>query len=418
MTPDERLDEAATKHRLHLPRWMRRGRMLALTVALFAAGTPIAHAGLTLAGQITAGDFTQNGSLDLTSTSSSCGSPKGTPPTTAGTFNYDRYGFKNIDVNPHCFTVSVTSSGIVQPVVYSTSYDASNPQTGYIGDPGSCTNLGGAGSTISFSVTVPPGGFYVIVSDCVSGNVGTPTYTLAVNFDTLFDEMFFQPMQTHNTVLGSSGPSTCGTPSPTPGTTNATIAYDAYTILNTTGSAECVTATIRSDTGGGSIAYGYLGSFDPGSPQTSYIGDSGQGNCSTNVSASFSFSVPAGGQYVLDVEECFSGFRPTFAIDIAISPPTAVTLRSADPVRTPRGVLVRWRTASESDTLGFNVYRQRKGDWVRLNHGLIAAAFGGTPRGCRYSWLDRRAPSGRVKYRLQAVGLDGTRSWIGSAVTG
>ena len=167
------------------------------------------------------------------------------------------------------------------------------------------------------------------------------------------------------------------------------------------------------------MVYAYLDSFDPGNRQTNYIGDSGHQNCVSAQSAtSFSVYVPAGARYVIVVAPCgdvSGGGLPSFAVDIGIGGTTAVTLRTAAAARTTQGVVLRWHTASETETLGFNVYRERKGEWVRLNHGLIAAAFGGTARGCRYSWLDRRAPSGRVKYRLQAVGLDGTRSWIGSA---
>ena len=216
MTSNQKLDEAVTRQGLRFRRWMRRGRRLVLTLALFAAGTPTAHAGLTLVGQITSGDFTQSGGLDITSTSTTCGSPTATPPPTGGTYNYDRYGFKNIDVSPHCFTVSVTSSGDVQAVLYSTGYNQSNPQLGYLGDSGACTNLG-AGNTISFSATVPAQtGFYVIVSDCISGTFGTPNYTLAVNFDTLFDNMSLQPTPVTNQFMFDKGPSSCGTPTPTP----------------------------------------------------------------------------------------------------------------------------------------------------------------------------------------------------------
>jgi hypothetical protein len=99
--------------------------------------------------------------------------------------------------------------------------------------------------------------------------------------------------------------------------------------------------------------------------------------------------------------------------------PTAVAVRTASAVRTRAGVFVRWRTASESQTLGFNVYRVRQGKLVKLNRALIASVFGGTARGHAYSWLDRTAPRATrtLAYRLQAVGLDGTRRWVGRAST-
>jgi hypothetical protein len=93
------------------------------------------------------------------------------------------------------------------------------------------------------------------------------------------------------------------------------------------------------------------------------------------------------------------------------STPTSAVLRSLEARTSGGGVLVRWRTATEMGTLGFNVYR---GD-VRLNHALIPSVFGGTARGHGYSWLDRTAGGVAARYRLQAVGIDGSRSWLGSA---
>lgn len=91
------------------------------------------------------------------------------------------------------------------------------------------------------------------------------------------------------------------------------------------------------------------------------------------------------------------------------SPVSAVTLRglSATPART--GVVVRWNTASETGTLGFNVYRELNGKRVRVNPKLIAVNAVG-----RYSLIDRKAPKGKtVRYWIQAVNLDGSRKWYG-----
>lgn len=95
--------------------------------------------------------------------------------------------------------------------------------------------------------------------------------------------------------------------------------------------------------------------------------------------------------------------------------PTAVRVASASAVRTPRGVLVRWRTATDAGTLGFNVYRREPGRLVKLNRALISAVFAGTTRGRAYSWLDRGAVSG-ARYRIELVALDGARSWVASPV--
>jgi hypothetical protein len=96
--------------------------------------------------------------------------------------------------------------------------------------------------------------------------------------------------------------------------------------------------------------------------------------------------------------------------------PTAVRVTSFRGLRTPEGVLLRWRTTHESSVLGFNVYRQHAGRFVRLNRALIPSVFGATT-GHTYSWLDRADGAGRiaaVMYRIQAVSLSGQRTWVGS----
>jgi hypothetical protein len=102
---------------------------------------------------------------------------------------------------------------------------------------------------------------------------------------------------------------------------------------------------------------------------------------------------------------------------ITVQSPTAVQLASFRATVTRGGVLLRFRTASETRTLGFNLYRQQRGKLVKLNGTLIPSVFGDTTKGQMYSWLDRSAKR-RVAYtyRLQAVSLDGARNWLGTAV--
>lgn len=102
-------------------------------------------------------------------------------------------------------------------------------------------------------------------------------------------------------------------------------------------------------------------------------------------------------------------------VDVAPGPPTAVRVVSLAAARTGNRIRIRWRTSSEAETLGFNVYRQQPGKLVKLNRALIPSVFGGTTSGHAYSWLDRNAPRGAARYRLQAVSLSGKRSWVGAA---
>jgi hypothetical protein len=86
---------------------------------------------------------------------------------------------------------------------------------------------------------------------------------------------------------------------------------------------------------------------------------------------------------------------------------TPVTMRGISARQTARGVLVRWSTASEPDTLGYNVYRAVHGKRVRLNPQLIRA----NGHAARYSFLDRTASKTPGRYFVQAVSLDGRRAW-------
>jgi uncharacterized repeat protein (TIGR01451 family) len=90
--------------------------------------------------------------------------------------------------------------------------------------------------------------------------------------------------------------------------------------------------------------------------------------------------------------------------------PTAVAVRSFGAAPSKRGVLLRWRTASEVDALGFNVYRSVGGNLVRLNQSLIRARGAGRA----YSYLDRKAPRAKApRYVLEVVNADGSRNAYG-----
>jgi hypothetical protein len=90
--------------------------------------------------------------------------------------------------------------------------------------------------------------------------------------------------------------------------------------------------------------------------------------------------------------------------------PTAVSIASfaARPART--GIALTWRTASETELAGFNVYRSGTGRTVRVNPRLIPAKRSGTTRGSTYRLVDRTARRGNsYTYRLEAVGVNGLR---------
>ena len=96
---------------------------------------------------------------------------------------------------------------------------------------------------------------------------------------------------------------------------------------------------------------------------------------------------------------------------LVFTSPTVVELASFSARTEKKGVLVRWRSASENGLLGFNVFRARGKTVTKLNHSLLRARGGATGRS--YSFLDRGARRGRTyTYRLQSVSTAGKRAWI------
>lgn len=96
--------------------------------------------------------------------------------------------------------------------------------------------------------------------------------------------------------------------------------------------------------------------------------------------------------------------------------PSAVQLRSFRASQSKKGVLLRWKTAQEVDSLGFNIYRQVGAKRVKVNRSLISSK--GASAGHSYSFLDRslkKSQRAKVRYWLQEVELDGSRSWLASA---
>jgi hypothetical protein len=134
------------------------------------------------------------------------------------------------------------------------------------------------------------------------------------------------------------------------------------------------------------------------------------------VTGTFDFPATAGSAF-FDVFEGCNSCTTTLTVnfdDIDVEGEVlAVTLSSFRAVRSHKGVVLRWRTGTEADTLGFNVFRQRgAGKRVRLNRRLLPAL--GAVAGSSYSFLDRRAPRHTgVRYWLQDVSTRGVRTWHG-----
>jgi hypothetical protein len=115
---------------------------------------------------------------------------------------------------------------------------------------------------------------------------------------------------------------------------------------------------------------------------------------------------------------------PPNVIDIAPAydflGPTAVSVGSFSAHRRGTAVVVTWRTATEADLLGCNVYRgMGNGPLRKVNLALIPAKRAGRAGfGARYQVIDRSVRRGTAyTYRLQFVSRSGARSWhtIGAA---
>jgi hypothetical protein len=138
------------------------------------------------------------------------------------------------------------------------------------------------------------------------------------------------------------------------------------------------------------------------------------GNCTP--SGTSAISCQSSGRHVMFAcQTSGKGLHDETIIGCGQKQPTAVTVASFTARRAVHGVTVAWRTAAESDTFGFNVWRQgRLGMWHQVNKGLIRAMGGVAGR--TYRFVDRTARLGSAYvYRLAIVNLKGLSRFAGRA---
>ncbi len=112
---------------------------------------------------------------------------------------------------------------------------------------------------------------------------------------------------------------------------------------------------------------------------------------------------------IVDYRDGGTGVAAADACTSVNCPPTAAELRYFRAIGLADRVILIWETASEADTLGFDVQRAAgtDGPWTRVNRVLIPSE-GGAATGRAYVLRD--APeAGTWHYRLEAVGTDGKR---------
>src|SRR5260370_3808451 len=82
-------------------------------------------------------------------------------------------------------------------------------------------------------------------------------------------------------------------------------------------------------------------------------------------------------------------------------------------------VALLWKTGGEAHSLGYNIYREKNGQRVRLNPSLIAGSAllmsGALPKhsGKTYAWIDSSSDSASGAYWLEDVDVNGTHALHG-----
>jgi hypothetical protein len=98
------------------------------------------------------------------------------------------------------------------------------------------------------------------------------------------------------------------------------------------------------------------------------------------------------------------------------APAENVTLASFDSTNHEKGVLLSWTTATELDTMGFQIERESEGELVLFPNGSdVVAAVGSPTLGAQYEFLDETAVSPQTyTYHLLEQTLNGSITEISS----
>lgn len=108
---------------------------------------------------------------------------------------------------------------------------------------------------------------------------------------------------------------------------------------------------------------------------------------------------------------------PTLRCDIGayeLQSPTAVNVTGLrGGVNKNGNVVLQWRTTTESQIAGFNVYRQGKqGEWKQINRTMRQAKHAGAALGDKYRFTDRKVNASKTyRYKIQVHYLDGHDEW-------
>lgn len=211
-----------------------------------------------------------------------------------------------------------------------------------------------------------------------------------------------------------------------------TFHYEVYRFQNLRGwyangqatpASSCVNVSLLVHSGT-ATAVGYSGSFVPSSPGTRFAGS--VGGLGAGQSGDFSYIVCCVAQpmpFDVVVHETIQGGGATYTLLVegegivmtGGGPTPTVSLQYFRASSAPSGVVVRWRTRSERQVLGFNVYRgeARK---VRLTKSIVRAT--GKGQGQSYAYRDRDQGQGKPgRYWLEVVRQGGSKVIFGPALS-
>ena len=108
-------------------------------------------------------------------------------------------------------------------------------------------------------------------------------------------------------------------------------------------------------------------------------------------------------------------YNPVVADDTDDAPlsPIVVDLVSFTAERSGEEVLLRWKTASEINQAGFNIFRRAADEemFVKINDRIIFSDPANSATGAEYTYLDHPESEGEYFYKLQNVELDGSATF-------
>jgi hypothetical protein len=96
--------------------------------------------------------------------------------------------------------------------------------------------------------------------------------------------------------------------------------------------------------------------------------------------------------------------------------PTLITLASFIAIPRDLSVMLKWSTASETETIGFNLYRSQSnnGNYTKINSSLIPAK-GSPTQGGTYEFIDANVQNRKTYYyKLEDIDLNGNSTMHGS----